>query len=136
MEAVIDTNVLVYDTIENSPFHNQASRLIDKLSDPIISSITLVEMGFVLSRYGLETDKIRKKLNELLDEEWFSISWLSNKFVSDVAMFIVEKNLSFREFNDWIIAYEAGTRKIPLVTFDKDLIKRCDKIGIETLTKE
>ncbi|MHB1493702.1 MAG: PIN domain-containing protein [Thermoplasmataceae archaeon] len=136
MEALVDTNVLVYDTIENSPFHTKASRLIDELSDPIISSITLVEMGFVLSRYGLETDKVRKKLNELLDEEWFSISWPSNKFISDVTTFIVEKKLSFREFNDWIIAYEAGMRKIPLATFDKDLIKRCNKVGIETLTTE
>ena len=71
-----------------------------------------------------------------LDEEWFSISWPSNKFISDVTTFIVEKKLSFREFNDWIIAYEAGMRKIPLATFDKDLIKRCNKVGIETLTTE
>ena len=50
MNVQIDTNVLVYDTIENSPHNDSASELIDELEDPIINSLSIVELGFVLPR--------------------------------------------------------------------------------------
>ncbi|MGC8645750.1 MAG: PIN domain-containing protein, partial [Thermoplasmata archaeon] len=51
MRVFIDTNVLVYDTIKNSPHHTRASELIDSSEDPTISSLSIVELGFVLPRY-------------------------------------------------------------------------------------
>jgi hypothetical protein len=133
MDAVIDTNVLIYDTIENSPFHKRASELIDKLRDPVISSISIVEAGFVLPRYGLEGRQIKEKLDELLSEEWYTISWLSGKLLAEVTTFILENEFSFRNFNDWIIAHEAITRRLSLATFDQDLIRRCKSAGIAVL---
>ena len=35
--------------------------------------------------------------------------------------FIAENGLTFRDFNDWIIVFEAHSRDVPLVTFDKTL---------------
>ena len=37
MTVMIDTNVLLYDTIENSPHHKRASKLIDESEDPLIN---------------------------------------------------------------------------------------------------
>ncbi len=133
MDAVIDTNVLIYDTIENSPFHKKAGELIDQLGDPVISSVSIIEVGFILPRYGLEGKQSIEKLEELLSGEWCTISWLSSKNLPEITSFILENQLNFRNFNDWIIAHEARSRGISLATFDQDLIKTCKDIGISVL---
>jgi len=40
-----DTNVLVYNNIENSLLHTKASELIESSDDPIISSLSIIELG-------------------------------------------------------------------------------------------
>ena len=133
MNVLIDTNVLVYDTIENSQHHDSASELIDELEDPIINSPSIVELGFVLPRYGIDNERVRMKIEELLQSDYFTVSWLSGKMMEKVSSFMVENKLSFRGFNDWIIAYDAYSRKVPLVTFDKILQKKCKKLGIQVI---
>ena len=133
MTVLVDTNVLVYDTIENSPHHDSASEFIDESEDPIINSLSIVELGFVLPRYGLDNESVRMKTEELLHSDYFTVSWLSGKMMEKVSSFMVENKLSFRDFNDWIIAYDAYSRKVPLVTFDKILQKKCKKLGIQVI---
>ena len=133
MTVLIDTNVLVYDTIENSPHHDSASELIDELEDPTINSMSIVELGFVLPRYGIDNESVRMKIEELLHSDYFTVSWLSGKMMEKVSSFMVENKLSFRDFNDWIIAYDAYSRNVPLVTFDKILQKKCKKLGIQVI---
>jgi predicted nucleic acid-binding protein len=123
----------VYDTIENSSHHDSASELIDESEDPIINSLSIVELGFVLPRYGIDNESVRMKIEELLHSDYFTVSWLSGKMMEKVSSFMVENKLSFRGFNDWIIAYDAYSRKVPLVTFDKILQKKCKKLGIQVI---
>ncbi len=130
MNVQIDTNVLVYDTIENSQHHDSASELIDELEDPIINSPSIVELGFVLPRYGIDNESVRMKIEELLHSDYFTVSWISGKMIEQVSAFMVENKLSFREFNDWIIAHDINSRNIPLVTFDRVLQRKCKKLGI------
>ena len=133
MKMLFDTNVLVYDTIENSPHHDSASELIDKSADPMINSLSIVELGFVLPRYGIDNESVRMKIDELLHSDYFRVSWLSGKNMERVSTFVVENKLSFRDFNDWIIAFDAYSRNVPLVTFDKILQKKCKKLGIQVI---
>jgi predicted nucleic acid-binding protein len=133
MTVLVDTNVLVYDTIENSSHHDSASELIDESEDPIINSLSIVELGFVLPRYGIDNESVRIKIEELLHSDYFTVSWLSGKMMEKVSSFMVENKLSFRGFNDWIIAYDAYSRNVPLVTFDKILQKKCKKLGIQVI---
>ena len=133
MTVRVDTNVLVYDAIENSPHHESASEFIDKSEDTIVSSLSIVELGFVLPRYGIDNESVRIKIEELLHSEYFTISWLSGKMMEKVSTFMVENKLSFSDFNDWIIAYDAYSRKVPLVTFDKILYNKCKKLGIQVI---
>ena len=79
MTVLVDTNVLVYDTIKNSPHHDIASELIDESEDPIINSLSIVELGFVLPRYGIDNKSVRMKIEELLQSDYFTVSWLSGK---------------------------------------------------------
>ena len=133
MTVLVDTNVLVYDTIENSPHHDSASEFVDESEDPIINSLSIVELGFVLPRYGIDNESVRMKTEELLHSDYFTVSWLSWKMMEKVSSFMVENKLSFRDFNDWIRAYDAYSRKVPLATFDKILQKKCKKLGIQVI---
>lgn len=133
MTTLVDTNVLVYDAIENSPHHARASEIIDGSEDPLINSLSIVELGFVLPRYGIGNDGVIAKLDELLHSDYFTVSWISEKMLKDVSSFIVENSLSFRDFNDWILAYDAYSRNVPLVTFDKNLSKKCKWAGINVI---
>ncbi|MGC8506487.1 MAG: PIN domain-containing protein [Thermoplasmata archaeon] len=133
MTVLVDTNVLIYDAIENSPHHNTASGFIDKSEDPIINSLSIVELGFVLPRYGIDNESVQRKINELLHSEYFTVSWLSGKIMEKASVFMVENKLSFRDFNDWIIAYDAYSKNVPLVTFDKILRNKCKKLGIQVI---
>ena len=90
MNVLIDTNVLVYDTIENSQHHDSASELIDELEDPIINSPSIVELGFVLPRYGIDNERVRMKIEELLHSDYFTVSWISGKMIEQVSAFMVE----------------------------------------------
>ncbi|MHB1623029.1 MAG: PIN domain-containing protein [Cuniculiplasma sp.] len=128
MTVMVDTNVLVYDAIENSPHHDSARKLIDQSDDPIISSLSIIELGFVFPRYGIDNDSVQMKIEELLHSDYFAVSWLSGKIIEKVSAFIVENKLSFRDFNDWIIAYDAYSRNVPL----SPLIKYC-KINAKSL---
>ncbi len=133
MTVLVDTNVLVYDAIENSPRHDSARKLIDQSDDPIISSLSIVELGVVLPRYRIDNESVRMKIEELLHSDYFAVSWLSGKIMEKVSAFMVENKLSFGDFNDWIIAYEAYSRNVPLVTFDKALQNKCKKLGIHVV---
>ena len=73
------------------------------------------------------------KIEELLHSDYFAVSWLSGKIMEKVSAFIVENKLSFRDFNDWIIAYDAYSRNVPLATFDKVLHNKCRKLGIQVV---
>lgn len=133
MTILVDTNVLVYDAIENSPHHDNASNLIDKSDDPLINSLSIIELGFVLPRYGLDNGSVRMKLEELLHSDYFTVSWLSIGMLEGASTFIAENGLTYRDFNDWIIAYDAHSRNIPLVTFDKTLSKKCKNLGVQVI---
>ena len=37
------------------------------------------------------------------------------------------------DFNDWIIAYDAHSRNVPLVTFDKTLPEIYKKLGVQVI---
>ena len=133
MKALLDTNVLVYDTIENSQHHDRARELIDEMAEPIINSLSIIELCFVLPRYGIDNESVRIKIDELLHSEYFTVSWVSGKYMEKASTFIVDKKLSFRDFNDWIIAFDAFSRNLPLVTFDKTLKMKCKKLDINVI---
>ena len=131
--TLVDTNVLVYDAIENSPHHVRTSDIIDGSEDLLINSLSIVKLGFVLPRYGIENDGVSAKLDELLHNDYFTVSWISERMLEDVSVFIVENNLGFRNFNSWIIALDAYSGNVPLVIFDKPLSKKCKLMDIDVI---
>jgi predicted nucleic acid-binding protein len=136
MTLQVDTNVLVYDAIEKTPYHVRASDFIDVSEDPLINQLSIVELGFVLPRYGVENDGVMAKLDELLHSGYFRVSWISEMMLEDTLAFIVENSLSFRDFNDRIISYDAHSTNVPLVKFNKTLSKKCKLLGIYVIERQ
>jgi len=62
--------------------------------------------------------------------------WLTGKTIENVTTFMIENKLSFIDFNDWIIAYDAFSRKVPLATFGKILYSKCKKFGIQVIENQ
>lgn len=50
------------------------------------------------------------------------------------SIYMVEKRLGSEDFNDEIIVYNLFSRKMPLVTFDKLLQKRCKDLEFRLLS--
>jgi Predicted nucleic acid-binding protein, contains PIN domain len=120
-ECVVDTNVLVYDTIEDSEYHETASAIIDNLDICIIPSVVLEEFIFTLAKLGLDNKIIYEKVLDLL--ETFEYLPIEKEDIINALNMIEKEKVSFKKFNDKLILCIAERRKAKLLTFDKELQK-------------
>ncbi|MFP3191138.1 MAG: PIN domain-containing protein [Thermoproteota archaeon] len=120
-ECVVDTNVLVYDTIEDSEHHETASAIIDNLDICIIPSVVLEEFIFTLAKLGLDNKIIYEKVLDLL--ETFEYLPIEKEDIINALNMIEKEKVSFKKFNDKLILCIAERRKAKLLTFDKELQK-------------
>ncbi|ASJ08826.1 DNA-binding protein [Thermococcus siculi] len=133
MHAVIDTNVLLYDTFEDLPFHHEARRLLDSLDRWYVPPIVLQEYVWFFKRKNLPVKLVRSMLSEYLDDPRFNRLNDNGESIA-YALELIEKNsLSLSRFNDAIILYHALQRGYPLATFDKKFRKLAVKNGVEVL---
>jgi predicted nucleic acid-binding protein len=65
-EAVIDTSVLVYDTFEDSLYHEAAARLLDSLDRWLIPLIVVYEYVWFLKGLNVRPADARDKLLEYI----------------------------------------------------------------------
>jgi predicted nucleic acid-binding protein len=120
-ECVIDTNALIYDTIEDSEHHRIASAIIDNLDICIIPSVVLEEFIFTLAKLGLDNKIINEKVLDLL--ETFEYLPIEKEDIINALNMIEKEKVSFKKFNDKLILCIAERRKAKLLTFDKELQK-------------
>jgi len=127
--AVIDTNVLVFDTFEDSEHCEEASSLLDSLEEWFIPSMVVHEYVWALRGLGLSFEKAREKVCEyILDPR----ATLVPVEFSDI-LFSLEYAKSFDEYNDLVILSIASRRTGRIATFDQKLRKRAERMGIEVL---
>jgi Predicted nucleic acid-binding protein, contains PIN domain len=129
-ECVIDTNVLVYDTIEDSEHHETASAIIDNLDICIIPSVVLEEFIFTLAKLGLDNKIIYEKVIDLL--ETFEYLPIEKEDIINALNMIEKEKVSFKKFNDKLILCIAERRKAKLLTFDKELQKEQKRYKISS----
>jgi predicted nucleic acid-binding protein len=67
MECVLDTNTLIYDTIQDSEHHKTARALIDSIEVCVIPSVVLEEFVAVLAKLGVDGQSIYEKVVDLLE---------------------------------------------------------------------
>jgi hypothetical protein len=131
MECIADTNILIYDTIEDSEFHQKVSETLDLMDNVMVPSIVLEEFVHAMKQIKVGEDIIRKKSIEILDT--YAIIPISAINMKDSIRILSEENVSFKRFNDKLILSVAKEKNLPLFTFDKELISECKANGVKTI---
>ena len=119
MSAVVDTNVLVFDTFSDSEFHVEARKALERLDLWLLPSIVLHE--YVWALRGLKADLAfaSKKVEEYLLAEKCSFSPDSEVDL----LFATRGASSYAKYNDFLILSQAKRLGLPLFSFDEELNK-------------
>ncbi len=135
MRLLVDTNVLIYDTVEDSEYHDRAKEIIDEADEIAIPSIVVYE--YIWAMYKLA--RVAPEFISLKIEEYFEdprIVFLPEqlRLIHSALRMLKEDNAGLREINDYIILATALHYNLALATFDKKLIKRALKRGVKVLS--
>jgi len=129
-EAVIDTNVLVYDTFEDSIYHEAAASLLDRWLVPLV---VVYEYVWVLKGLNVSPADAREKLLEYLLEEKCTIMKEGADEIRWVISTRAEEGLSLPRFNNKVLLSVAIRRNAPLATFDTRLRRQATKLGLRVV---
>jgi len=127
LKAIIDTNVLVFDTLEDSEFHREASSGLDSLDGWGLPSIVFHELVWFFKSQQIAVSRATAKVKEYLTNE-------KTNFVSSSAddiMFASSKMKNLRAYNDLVILSAAVRTGLPLYSFDEDLKANARRHGVK-----
>ncbi len=117
MEAVIDTNVVVFDTFEDSEFHSEATSKLDSIDRWHLPSIIIHELVWFFKARKIQLSRARLKVEEYLTNEKTVFSQCT---VDDIR-FATTRMKNYQEYNDLVILSVAKRLGLPLFTFDDEL---------------
>lgn len=127
MKAVIDTNVLVFDTFQDSEFHKEASSGLDSLDGWGLPSMVFHELVWFFGSQQIAVAKANAKVKEYLTNEKATFVPCS----ADDVMFASSKMKSHREYNDLVILSAADRTGLPLYSFDEHLKAIARRHGVK-----
>ena len=133
MKLLADTNVLVYDTIEDSKHHELASNIIDSAKELWLPSIVIHEYVWVMLKLGVSAEFLALKVLEYLRDPRTVYLAENPEILSNALKYLKEKQASTREINDLIILMLAKHYNLTLATFDKKLKRTALSIGINVI---
>lgn len=131
MRLLPDTNVLVYDTIEDGEYHEEATRIIDEARELIIPSIVIHEYIWAMFKIAqVSPGFLMIKLREYLgDPRTAYVLEPEEVLISALEMLKADEE-SPREVNDYIILAMALHNNLKLATFDEKLRRRALERGL------
>ena len=134
MKLLLDTNVLVYDTVEDSEHHNEAVGIIDKAEEIILPSIVIHEYVWVMLKVIQASPSfIILKLHEYLEDPR-TIYLLEPVSVLTSALKMLEEDREeVKEVNDYVVLAVATYCKSMLATFDRKLQERALRRGLKVI---
>jgi len=129
---VIDTNVFIYDTFEDSEFHKEAEKILESLDVWYVPSIVLQEFVWFFKGTEFSVTETWEVLNGYIRDPRFRGLNDTPKVVENALRILIEENLSLSRFNDAIILVHA-IEKGALVTFDSKFRKLAKRRGVKVL---
>ena len=91
MEVVVDSHALLWFVSNNKKLSEKAKRALNKSSKIIISTIVLLELLYILQKYGQE-NKFNKLLDNLTGEKYL-IYWGRKTNMEHAVCFVEYENL-------------------------------------------
>lgn len=129
-----DTNVLVYETVEDSPHHETAVNLIDSASEIILPSIVVHEYTWVMVRkLGVDPLFVAEKLREYLEDPRVVYTIEPLEVLRAALRLLAERGVSPSNLNDYVILETARYYDASLATFDERLKSLARMRGVQTL---
>ncbi len=132
MHGVIDTNVLIYDTFEDTKFHSKAENVLDSLDRWYVPAIVMQEYVWFFKNNGFSAKDALASLRGYTEDPRFRGLSESPETIENALNLLVGEKISLSRFNDVVVllhALEKGT----LVTFDKKLRRLAKRKGIKVL---
>lgn len=129
MSAVVDTNVLIFDTFEDSEYHTEAKKLLDSLERWILPSIVFHEYVWFMKAEKLDLRFSQEKVTEYLTHA--KTSPVPTQ-VDDI-LFSIQRIEEYRDYNDFLILSAAKRMGHTLLTFDEALKRHANRHGVRTI---
>ncbi len=131
MRLLPDTNVLVYETVEDSSHHVEACKLLDSAEEVFIPSIIAHEYFWVMIKLGVSLDVILSKIEEYLEDSRTRYFMEPIDVYRKAVTMIQEDKASPREVNDYLILAVAYRERLVLATYDYNLRRAAVRRGIK-----
>lgn len=133
MRAVVDTNVLIYDTFEDSAFHEKARTLLEELDEWRMPSIVIHEYVWFMKGLGVSVRDVLEKVREyVLHAKSVLIVEERDDAIRSLEA-ISSEELPLSRFNDKLILNMAVKDRIPVATFDMKLRRQVLEKGLIVL---
>ncbi len=135
MRAVIDTNVLVYDTFEDSLHHEGARRLLDSLDLWVIPLIVMYEYVWFMRGAGVDPRDVAGKIEEYASPERARVRSAGLEGIRWALSAVLGEGLSLSRFNDKVVLRVAISEGTPLASYDSALRRQAAAEGIQVLPR-
>jgi hypothetical protein len=129
MSSVLDTNVLVFDTFEDSQLHKVATSKLDTLDRWYIPSIVFHEYVWFMKAEDMELGFGKNKLLEYLTNAKTTYCPVEPVDI----LFASREMADYREYNDLLVLSVSRRMDQPLLTYDKPLQKACERFNVKTV---
>ena len=121
METIIDTNILIYATVEDSIYYGEASGRLNELAKVYIPTNVMIEYVLVLKKLGVDEEFIIKKVKEIISDEKNKLIGITKRDFEEVLRMMEKEKIDVRRINDEIILSIARRNNLSLYTYDKRL---------------
>ncbi|MFN3805168.1 MAG: PIN domain-containing protein [Pyrobaculum sp.] len=126
MRVVVDSNV--YRALRDQVHHNAAREILEELSEWITPTLVIYEVVWTL-RNKLGNDPALEYTSALLTHRKLVIVSATKDDIMRAIQTIKDEKTSLARFNDKLLLAIAKRLKIPLLTFDKQLITQATRVG-------
>lgn len=120
MSCVVDTNVLIFDTFEDSQHHADAKKMLDAIDKWYLPAMVFHEYSWFMRAEGISLDFTRAKINEYIYHQ--KTTFLST--VMDDVIFAMTEIADPKDYNDLVILSHAKRLNLALFTYDSTLKKK------------
>ena len=136
MHAIIDTNIIIYDTIEDSMHHQESKELLNDLSGWLMPSIVMYEYIWFFRELKYNANQVNDLLQGRISHPKCKIVADDITYTQNALNLCISNNFSLSRFNDMVILSVAKKKNFPILTFDNNLRKNAKSLNIELIPEE
>jgi len=125
--VVVDTNVLVFDTFEDSEFHKEAASGLDSLEKWLLPDMVFHELVWFFKSREIQPSRAATKVSEYLTNEKTDFLHCT----ADDIRFASSRMAGYHEYNDLLILSAARRLDVPLFSFDEDLKRVAKRAAVK-----